>query len=149
MTDDNQFNQNPHQPPAGSVPPAADQGFTPPPQQQYQAPGFQDPNFQQVPMQGHSAPQPGQGLAIASMVCGIISIPALCLWFLGIVLAIVAIALGGVHLNSVKNLPVQPGRGMAIAGIVCGIVTIALIILAVVVIVVLGTGEWNGDWDFE
>lgn len=73
----------------------------------------------------------GKGMAIASMVLGIISIVLCCLWYVGPVAGIIAIVLGIVH--NKKN-----GKcGMAVAGIVCGIVgivlTVALLIFAAVI----------------
>lgn len=55
------------------------------------------------------------GVAIASMVCGIISIPCCCLWLFSVVLAIAAIALGIIVISQKYD-----GKGMAIAGIVTG-----------------------------
>lgn len=55
------------------------------------------------------------GVAIASMVCGIISIPCCCLWLFSVILAIAAIALGMIVISQK-----YAGKGMAIAGIVTG-----------------------------
>lgn len=76
------------------------------------------------------------GLSIAAMSCGILSIISLCLLsfvvtgfvWLGIVLSIVAIVLGGVAIS--RN---EPGKGMAIAGLVCGIVTIVMFIVLLII----------------
>ena len=65
------------------------------------------------------------GLAVASMVLGIIAILSF-LFFINIFLAVIAIVLGIVHLNTVKCQ--NSGRGMAIAGIVTGGVSILLTI---------------------
>lgn len=76
-------------------------------------------------------PKKSSGLAIASMVCGILSIVLCCIWYLSVVLAIVAVVLG-----IVSNVKGMGGRGMAIAGIVTGVVgvvlSIGLIILAAI-----------------
>lgn len=73
------------------------------------------------------------GLGIASMVCGIISIPAICITDFGIIfsfiLGVVAVVLGIVQL--VKN----EKKGMAIAGIVCG--SVGILICAVVIMMVV------------
>ncbi|NLL80610.1 MAG: DUF4190 domain-containing protein [Clostridiales bacterium] len=60
-------------------------------------------------------PERASGLAIASMVCGIVSIVICCAWYLAAPLGIAAIALG--IINNVKKLG---GKGMAISGIITG-----------------------------
>src|SRR5688572_29845829 len=50
-----------------------------------------------------------QGQAIASMVCGIVSLVICCLWFVSAPLAIVAVALGHVAISKVKNDPARFG----------------------------------------
>lgn len=55
------------------------------------------------------------GLAIASMVCGIVSIVCCCMWLFSLMLAIAAIVLGIIALNKKYD-----GKGMAIAGIITG-----------------------------
>ncbi|GAB4027168.1 hypothetical protein GCM10028773_57800 [Spirosoma koreense] len=72
---------------------------------------------------------PGQtsGLAIAALVCGILSF-----FLLGIVLGPLAIIFGGVALSKIRKEPGLKGRGMAVAGLVLGIVAtvILLVVLA-------------------
>lgn len=69
----------------------------------------------------------GNGLAIAGLVLGIISICASMWWFFGIILGVLAVVFGSVSLKT-------PTRSIARAGIVTGIVGLALsIIIAVVV----------------
>lgn len=77
------------------------------------------------------------GLAIASMVCGIVSIVLCCIWYISIILAIVAVVLGVI--NNVKGLG---GKGMAIAGIVTGAIGI---ILAVALIALVAFGVATTD----
>lgn len=74
-------------------------------------------------------PVNNKGLAIASMVCGIIGIVTLCVAYLSIPLALLAIIFGGIMINANKTNPNKEGRGMAIAGLVLGIITIGLIII--------------------
>lgn len=67
--------------------------------------------------------QAASGVSIASLVCGIIGvvigwIPIV--GFIGLVLAIVAVATG------IMGLQRPNGRGMAIAGLICGAVVIFL-----------------------
>ena len=75
--------------------------------------------------------QQPSGLAIASMVLGIVSVVISLFWILSIPIAITAIVLGSVAL--VKK---YTGKGMSIAGIVTGAVTL-LIGIALIVITVL------------
>lgn len=78
-------------------------------------------------MNMQNAPK-SQGLAIASMVLGIIGLVlSCCVPIVPIILALLAVILGGVSLAKK-----QDGKGMAIAGLVCGIITLvpAIYILA-------------------
>ena len=66
------------------------------------------------------------GLAIASMVCGIVSIPGVCLYGLGFAIGIVAVVLGEIANNRVKRGEASPSsKGYATAGRVCGWISIA------------------------
>lgn len=74
------------------------------------------------------------GLAIASLVCGVIS------FFFGIFSAIPAVITGHMALTELKKWPGkfdQSSRGMAIAGLIMGYIFIGLTILGVILIVVL------------
>jgi hypothetical protein len=62
------------------------------------------------------------GISIASMVLGILSMIC-CTIF---VAAILALVLGFVGINQIKNDQSQKGRGMAIAGIVLGCASILI-----------------------
>ena len=123
------------------------------PQQQYQQPYQQNYNYNQqnINQQGYVPPQqeyygyqpympypqqPSQGMAIASLVLGIVSIvfalfiasfPVL------IIVPIIGIILGALHKG--KHLPV--GKGISTAGIVTSIVAIVLTILIYVGCVLL------------
>ena len=69
--------------------------------------------------------QTRNGLAVASLVLGIISIPTLGLLGLG---AITAIVLGSIALNRIKKEPAtHNGKGMAIAGIITSALSLSLI----------------------
>jgi hypothetical protein len=69
------------------------------------------------------APQPkAAGLAVASMVLGIVS------FFFGwlyLVPCVLAIIFGGVSLRQIKQRNLG-GKGMAIAGLTCGIITTSI-----------------------
>lgn len=108
-------------------------------QNTYQDAGYQQPNQNQYQQAGYyqqSAPAAPQdkasGMAIASMICGILSILCCCAWYISLILAGVAIVLGIV--NNTKHMG---GKGMAIAGIVTGSVGIVLVV-AFLLLMVLG-----------
>jgi len=64
---------------------------------------------------------PSQGLAVGSLVCGILGLIGCCAWPIAGPLAIVAIVLGFVALGKVKADPASfGGRGMAKAGVILG-----------------------------
>ena len=69
-------------------------------------------------------------MAIASMVLGIISIPAICFWIVGLPCAIVGLILGILYNKKNEHSP------MATAGIVCSIITIALLVLILILYIV-------------
>jgi hypothetical protein len=76
-------------------------------------------------------PQTRKGLAVASLVLGIISIPTLGLLGVG---AITALVLGAIALKRIKKEPaIHGGKGMAIAGIITSVVS--LLVIAVFVMV--------------
>jgi len=74
-------------------------------------------------------PQGRNGLAVASLVLGIVSIP-MCFLF---VPALLAVIFGIIALSQIKGNPGQAGRGQAIAGLVLGGVSLGFIVLAVAV----------------
>lgn len=75
---------------------------------------------------------PTDGLAIAAMVVGILSIVGICCWPVAIVLAIVAIVLGHVSARSIKSSQgAKAGAGMAKAGFILGYISLALIMALV------------------
>lgn len=72
---------------------------------------------------------PTSGLAIASMVCGIISLVTC---YFGILTTIPAIICGHLAMNQINKSPVPVGgKGMAIAGLICGYVFLGLAVLAI------------------
>ena len=104
-----------------------------------QNPGEFVPAPQQAPaynMQGGYPgyqPKPGSGLAIASLVCGILGVLTGIFIFSGLSLGLAGIVLGIVALVKVKN-GTASGKGMAIGGIVTG----ALGMIVAVVVLILG-----------
>ncbi len=77
------------------------------------------------------------GLAIASMVCGILSLVFFCFCG-GIFFGLPAVICGHLALNQLNHPGnQQDGRGMAIAGLVCGYAGIAVFVLKAI------TGDFN------
>lgn len=77
---------------------------------------------------GAQTPQGGSGLAIASMVLGIVALVlSCCIYYVSIPCALIGIILGGVSLAQHK-----PGKGMAIAGLVTSIISIIPAIIVIV-----------------
>ena len=84
----------------------------------------QIPGQQYAPGQVPAAKLPS-GMAVAAMVCGIVSIPIMCIPYLGILslpCSITAIVLGLIANGKAKRGE-GGGKGMAVAGIVCGSIT--------------------------
>ena len=65
-----------------------------------------------------------KGLAIASMVLGIVALVFFCFAYICIPCGVVAIILGGVALAKKTA-----GKGMAIAGLVCAVIGVAIYII--------------------
>lgn len=104
-------NVNPYQQAAGQPPltPQMGTGY-------YYVPG--NFNMPQTEKTGNS------GLAIAGMVCGIVSIVICCLWGVSLLVAIPGLILSIVALA--KNCK---GKGMAVAGVICSSLGIILFII--------------------
>jgi hypothetical protein len=107
-------------------PPGAYQGgYPPPPPQPYSGgyPGYPGPDG----MGGYGQPPvaPKNGLGIAALVVGILSLPAVLTVFGGFVLGLVAIVLGVIGYRRAKKGAATNG-GIAIAGAVIGLLGIVL-----------------------
>ncbi len=87
-----------------------------------------------------TAPQDKKGFAIASMVCGIVSIVTCCCEYIAIPLSIVAIVLGIISIKKQES-----GKGMAIAGIACGGAALAFIIVSLILYATgaVDTTQWE------
>jgi hypothetical protein len=127
----------PSQPPApgGYGQPSQPQqpGYSGAPQLPPAAPGYPPPYG--APM-GMQLPK---GMAVASMVLGIIGVVFLCFaytvigGFLGIICGIIAAIMGGVGLKRVKE-GTGGGKGMAITGLVLGIIASAFALIVVIAV---------------
>lgn len=86
------------------------------------------------PYQGYVAPPGNSGLAIASMVCGIVGV-IMC-YFCGLA-GIAAVICGHMALNQINQAPVPiGGRGMAIAGLILGYLWIGCTVLGIAFLVI-------------
>ena len=134
-------------PSSGQYPPAPPPGpraTLPPPAQPppfpypAQAPGAYPPQPYAAPQPypagyAYAAPQAGNGMAVAALVLGILSLILSWLLVVDFILAVLAIIFGAVGLST-ANKRNGAGKGMAIAGLVLGLITIALGIIFWVVI---------------
>lgn len=105
---------------------------------QSQNQGQNQGQFQQY-QQYQQPPRKDNGMAIASMVCGIVSfVISCCLYYLALPLAIVSIVLAIMVLKNNKG-----GKGMAIAGLVLSGITVLIALLAII-----GCAAIAGNEDF-
>jgi hypothetical protein len=96
----------------------------------------------QVPGNTYTQPtqQQGNGLAVAGMVLGIISLPLICLWPISIPCAIVGLCLSVVGKNNAQKT--NSGEGMALAGLVLSCITLALL-AALLISFLMGLGTMS------
>jgi hypothetical protein len=86
---------------------------------------------QPVVVQYYARPPRTSGLAIASMVLGIVWI-----YWIGSILAII---FGHIAISQIRKDPNLGGRGMAIAGVVLGYVGLAIVVIGVLALVAFRT----------
>jgi hypothetical protein len=85
----------------------------------YQSPST--PATSAGPAQVLPGQKPSQGLAVGSMVCGILAFIGCCAWYLAGPLALVAIVLGHIAISKIKSNPsANGGQGMARTGLILG-----------------------------
>jgi hypothetical protein len=86
---------------------------------------------------GGYTPPPSQssGMAIASMILGILSIPLMSAYCFGVLPAILAVVLGHVARGKARRNEAG-GAGMALAGVICGYISIALVFALVLLFMV-------------
>lgn len=117
--------------PAASTNPAAENRFDLP--GSYTPPQPVTPAWQPPPPPPRPAGQK-QGLAVASLIVGIISLTVGWCCYFGVVTGPVAIALGIIQLVQIKNKPNEyTGKPLAIIGIVTGAVYFAVLALIIVI----------------
>ena len=85
---------------------------------------YQSPSSQAAaPVPGQLMPgqRQSQGLAIGSMICGILALIGCCLWLVSGPLALAAVITGHIALSKIKANPAaNGGKGMATTGLVTG-----------------------------
>jgi hypothetical protein len=114
-------------------------GFPPVPPPGYGAPpyypGAYDPHWNY-----RGGPSPTNRLAVASLVTSIagvvLGIPLAVFCYIGILIPIVGVVLGGVALSQIKQTN-QQGRGYAIAGLAIGATTTAILMILIAVLVAM------------
>ena len=74
---------------------------------------------------GYAQPSSNNGMAIASLILGILWI-----YWIGSILAVI---FGHVALSQMKKNPASSGRGMAIAGLVLGYIGVSVLTLVIVI----------------
>ena len=130
------------QDPEGLTPELSQSSYAPP--AEIKAPALDDSFVDEVPQSPYSPPVEGvegasytpgpslpvtNGLAIASMICGILSLVFFCFCG-GLFLGIPAVICGHLSLNQLNDPGnSQQGRGMAVAGLICGYLGIAFFII--------------------
>lgn len=133
-----QFQPQPSPPPMPPPPAPSSGGLTPS--------GYQQPQ----PMQGGWQPPPPpmiqapkQGMAIASMICGIFTVTIGWCCYLGVISGPVAIGLGIYQLIQIKNKPEEnTGKPFAIVGIATAS---AYFLLLAIIIVIYGAAIFMGS----
>jgi len=78
-------------------------------------------------------------LAIVSLVLGILGLPMLLCWIIGLPLQIAAIITGHLAVNGIKKDPSTTGKGIALGGLVCGYLGIVLLVLLFVFAIAFGS----------
>ena len=107
--------------------------------------GFGSPNFN-----GMNPPMPVKtnGMAIASMVLGIVSIPLDCCCYIGVIPAILAIIFGILSRKAIRESSGnQKGDGMALVGLILGSVALVIAIGLIIYAVAVGGITSNQFWE--
>lgn len=108
-----------------------------PPQQSYYPAGpvQQAPGYPAYGTPIYPAARPASGLAIASLVCGIVGV--VFFWTGVLMLAsIVAVITGHLALRQTKQNPAVGGRGMAFAGLIMGYAVTSMLLITLLVAII-------------
>jgi hypothetical protein len=121
--------------PGAQTNPAGQQPFDLP--GSYNPPQPATPAWRPPPPPPMIRPAPQQGLAVASLICGLISI-TIGWCYIALISGPVAIALGIAALNQVKNKPDRyGGKPLAIVGIVTGAIPFLVLLFIIVLAVAM------------
>ena len=133
-----QNNAQPYQAAEQNVPPQAP--YQPPVQPNYNS--YNQGQYSNGPVPPYPPTQQGQGhgMAIASLVLGIVGIVfGCCLWYITIPCAIIGLILGVMANKQDKN-------GMATAGIVLSSISLALAVIVIIMVVAAGSSSvWSSS----
>ncbi|GGO90206.1 hypothetical protein GCM10011584_21480 [Nocardioides phosphati] len=95
---------------------------------------------------GYAPAAPTDGLAIASLVTGIVGLTMICAYGLGLIPAIIAIVLGRKSMKKIDASGGQiGGRGLAQAGFIMGIISTVIIVVLVAVGAIFFTALFSTD----
>ena len=84
--------------------------------------------YVRAPEEGYYVPEePNPGMAVAGMICGILSIVCCCTWYIRLPLAVV-----GIILSSMALAQDKPGKGMAATGLFCSVVGIVISVYMII-----------------
>ena len=110
------------------------------PVEPYRAPS-QTSSYAPGPSQVAPGQMPSQGLAIASLVCGILALVSCCLvGFFNLPLVIAAIVTGHIALSKIKADPgAYAGKGMAKGGLITGYIGLVGAIITGILIMMIGS----------
>jgi Domain of unknown function (DUF4190) len=92
-----------------------------------------------MPPYGGQPQSKPSGMAIASLVLGIIGVPMFCF----VLPSLLAVVFGGVGIRQCTKNPVYSGKGMAIAGLVLGLLTLLGFVLLLVAFDSFDSDTWN------
>ncbi|MGH9116318.1 MAG: DUF4190 domain-containing protein [Acidimicrobiales bacterium] len=121
-----------HPPPTGYPPPPTGYPPPPPPPPYGYPPQYQPPTYAPYVPYGYGAPPAAKtnGMAVGSLICGIVSIPGGLLCLVPAVAAIPGLVLGIAGLRRINGSGgTEQGRGVAIAGIATSAVGIVVLVL--------------------
>ena len=114
------------------------------PQQQPGYPAYGAPGYPP----GYAASPPNEGLAVASMVIGIVAFVLSCGYGVGLLGSPVALVMGRVSMKRIDQSGGQlGGRGMAQAGFILGIIGTVLLVLGLIALTVIIIVGVNGGFD--
>ncbi|UXY22214.1 DUF4190 domain-containing protein [Streptomyces cynarae] len=137
---------------------AAQGGPVPPPPVGPEGPGQVPYGYPQYPGHpGYGAPHgsqgagygwpglplpPSNGMGIASLVLGVISLVLFCLWPVALIVGVLAVIFGIIGRRKARRGEATNG-GMALAGVICG--AVGFVLSAVLLIVLLAIPDDSGD----